>query len=60
MRPQRKAERIELDQNLLAVEDPRVLSVLHEEKAGGSPIIVIQVMTQQITCVRKDGEIIEV
>lgn len=57
---QRKAEGIQLDENILAIEEANIVNVSYEEGTGQSPIIVLQFMVQQIHCIRKNGEIVEV
>jgi import inner membrane translocase subunit TIM44 len=57
---QRKSEGIQLDEHILAIEEANVINVAYEEGAGQSPIIVLQFMVQQIHCIRKNGEIVEV
>jgi import inner membrane translocase subunit TIM44 len=53
----RKGDGIEFDSNILNIdENAIVMKILDDDR----PIIVVVYMVQQINCIRKKGEIVEV
>jgi predicted lipid-binding transport protein (Tim44 family) len=53
----RKHDGIEFDSNILELEENAIIMRFLE---NGGPVIVVVYMVQQIACVRKKGEIVEV
>lgn len=53
----RKHDGITFDSNILDIDENQVIMRYME---NGSPVIVVVYMVQQINCIRKKGEIVEV
>jgi predicted lipid-binding transport protein (Tim44 family) len=53
----RKADGITFDPNILEIDENQVMMRFLED---GGPVIVVVYMVQQINCIRKKGEIVEV
>ena len=54
---QRKQDGIEVDANILELDENQIILRFLED---GGPVIVVVYMVQQINCIRKKGEIVEV
>jgi len=56
----RKADGLVLDTQVLGLENDEIVAIKADEGAGQPPMVVLQVMAQQVNCVRnREGEVVE-